>query len=268
MKARKSLAARVYRRAADLVEPLLPRGLVTPAHYAARRATRRLEAEHDMLMSMVQPGKTAVDVGANIGIFTYAFLARGANVVAIEPQSSCAGFIDAFYKSGFPRSKRRGRLEVHVAALGAIAGTAMLSVPLKEGKVDHESASLSHDGGESVKIQVPIRRLDDFGLDNVHVIKMDVEGNEIPALEGANATIRRWKPAILVEIEQRHHTEPIAAVFSRIQEIIGRGYTMSFLRKDGQLHPLSEFNVESDQLSLADDPLSKRYVRNFFLLAK
>lgn len=267
MKAKKSFAARVYRRSADLVETLLPRGLVTPAHYAARRATGRLEAEHDLLVSMVARGKTAVDVGANIGIFTYAFLARGANVVAIEPQSSCARLIDAFYRSGFPRTKQRGALEVHVAALGATSGTATLSVPLKDGKVDHESASLSNDSPGSIKIEVPIRRLDDFGLDNVHVIKMDVEGNEIHALEGASHTIRRWKPAILVEIEQRHHSEPIAAVFSRIREITGRGYAISFLRHDGQLHPLAEFDVEKDQLSLADDPLSRRYVRNFFLLA-
>ncbi len=40
-----------------------------------------MEAEYDTLMEMVSPGTTVVDVGANIGVFTYGFLARGADVL-------------------------------------------------------------------------------------------------------------------------------------------------------------------------------------------
>ena len=263
---RKSLAARVYRATANAVEPLLPRGMRTPAHYLSRRLTKRLEAEYDFLMSRVTPGMTAVDVGANIGVFTYGLLARGANVVAIEPQAGCASQIRAFHEMGFPRSAPRGALHVHVEALGSQPGSAVLYVPLKNGKVDDESASLKEAEGEAMRIEVPVRKLDDYGLDNVQVIKMDVEGREIPALEGGERTIRRWRPTILVEIEQRHHNEPIAEVFARIHEIVGPGYATAFLDRSGQLRPLSEFDVERQQLALRDNPLSRDYVRNFFFL--
>ncbi len=266
MKGRKSLAARLYRGTANLVEPLIPAALRTPAHHLSRRLTRRLEAEYGTIMGMVSPGKTVVDVGANIGVFTYGFLSRGANVVAIEPQPGCAGQIRAFYESGLPRAGRRGKLDLRVEALGNETGSAILYVPLRNGRADDESASLAEGDGESIRIEVPVRRLDDYGLDNVAAIKMDVEGREIPALEGAAATIRRWRPAILVEIEQRHHPEPIADVFARIDAIVGPGYTTSFLGAGDQLSPLSEFDVERDQLALRDNPLSRAYVRNFFFL--
>lgn len=260
----------MYRATANAIEPLLPLGLRTPAHYLSRRITGRLEAEYDAVMAMTKAGMTVVDVGANIGIFTYGFLARGATVVAIEPQAACAKQIGAFYDMGFPRTKTpaRGALSLRVEALSDEPGTAVLYVPLKNGRLDDESASLEPDEGESVKFEVPVRRLDDYGLDNVGVIKMDVEGREIQALAGAANTIHRWTPSILVEVEQRHHQEAIHDVFTRILDILGPRYSASFLRADNRFHPMSEFDVERDQLSLRDNPLSRAYVRNFFFLPR
>ncbi len=188
-------------------------------------------------------------------------------MVAIEPQPGCAAQITAFYEMGLPRGNpRRGALDLHIEALGNESGSATLYVPMKDGRVDDESASLKPGDGDMMRIDVPVRRLDDYALDNVKVIKMDVEGRELQALEGASATIRRWQPSLLVEIEQRHHDENISDIFSRIDEIIGSGYRTSFLGSNNRFRPLSEFNVERDQLALRDNPLSRAYVRNFFFL--
>jgi len=265
----KPLAHRIYRRTGDTVDRLLPRGLRTPAHYLSRRLTHRLEAEYDAIMAMVSPGKTAVDVGANIGIFTYGFLARGADVCAIEPQAGCAKQIKAFYDLGFPRVDaplKRGKLSLHVEAISDEPGTAVLYIPLKDGKVDDESASLNPDDGESLRIEVPVRRLDDYRLENVQVIKMDVEGREIPALEGARETIARWRPSLLVEVEQRHHSEDFTAVFNRIGCVLGPRYEPKFLGVDGSFRPFSEFDVQRDQTAHSDNPLARGYVRNFFFI--
>lgn len=260
----------MYRATANAIEPFLPLGLRTPAHYLSRRITGRLEAEYDAVMAMTKAGMTVVDAGANIGIFTYGFIARGATVVAIEPQAACAKQIRAFYDMGFPRTSTppRGALSLHLEALSDEPGTAVLHVPIRNGRLDDESASLDPDEGESVKFEVPVRRLDDYGLDNVQVIKMDVEGREIQALAGAADTIHRWTPSILVEVEQRHHQEQIDDVFRRILDTLGSRYSASFLRPDNRFHPLSEFDVERDQLSLRDNPLSRAYVRNFFFLPR
>ena len=135
----KPLAARIYRKTAEIVEPLLPRGLRAPAHYVSRRLTGRLEAEYAAIMSMVSAGGTAVDVGANIGIYTYGFLARGADVHAIEPQAACASLIQSYYDMGFPfvmPPSRRGKLTLHVEAVSDTPGVAVLYVPMKNGKID------------------------------------------------------------------------------------------------------------------------------------
>lgn len=266
---KKPLAHRIYRTAGDAVDKLLPRGLRTPAHFLSRRVTHRLEKEYDAVMEMVRPGGVAVDVGANIGIFTYGFLARGADVCAIEPQADCARQIEAFYALGLPRTTggtRRGRLSLHVEAVSDRAGTAVLYVPLKNGKVDDESASLKPDTGDSIRIEVPVRRLDDYNLQGVQVIKMDVEGREVSAIEGARETIARCRPSLLVEVEQRHHDEPVDIVFNRINSVLGPRYSTRFLGADGSFRPYGEFDVDRDQTAHAGNPLTRAYVRNFFFI--
>ena len=265
-KRKKPIAARIYRKTAELVEPILPRGLRSPAHYVSRKLTHRLEAEYSAIMSMVTPGCTAIDVGANIGIYTYGFLARGANVHAIEPQASCARLIQSYYDAGFPFGAKRGKLTVRVEAVSDAPGVAVLYVPLKNGKIDDESASLNPDEGESIRMEVPVTTIDQYALDNVKVIKMDVEGREVGAIAGAAKTFAKCRPVLLVEIEQRHHDEPIDDVFARIHAVIGSRYEAKFLGRDGAFRPFSDFNVERDQLAHADNPLSKAYVRNFFFL--
>lgn len=264
---RKSLPARVYRLAGNLIEPVLPRSVVTPAHCLSRRLTGRLEAEYQMIMAMTAHGRTVVDAGANIGVYTYGFLSRGANVVAFEPLPSCAGLIRSFYRGGFPRGHSRGRLTVHEVALGDQQTRASLHVPEKNGKPDAESASLVPGVSESqFDIEVTVRPLDSFGLTDVQIIKMDVEGHEVAALAGAAATISSSRPAVLIEIEQRHHSEPLIQIFAKVQRVVGPEYRMFFLGPSGDLRPLAEFDVYRHQLSLADNPLNPDYVRNFFIL--
>ncbi len=265
----KPLAARIYRKTADIVEPLLPRGLRSPAHYMSRKLTHRLEAEYAAIMSMVSPGGTAIDVGANIGIYTYGFLSRGANVHAVEPQAEIAALIQSYYDLGFPFGVPggRGKLTMHVEAVSDTPGTAVLYVPVSNGKVDDESASLNPDeGGDSIRVEVPVRTIDSYALDGVQVIKMDVEGREVSAIEGAAKTFAKYRPVLLVEIEQRHHRENIANVFARIAAVLGPRYETTFLGRNGEFKPFAEFDVERHQLSLQDNLLSKDYVRNFFFL--
>ena len=55
-------------------------------------------------------------------------------------------------------------------------------------------------GGEKVEM-VP---LDEFFLDNLSFVKMDVEDFEKEALEGAKETILRNKPVIVIEISAKN----------------------------------------------------------------
>lgn len=46
---------------------------------------------------------------------------------------------------------------------------------------------------------LPSRTVDSFKFENVSAIKLDLEGHEFEALQGAIKTITKWKPLIMVE---------------------------------------------------------------------
>jgi hypothetical protein len=75
------------------------------------------------------------------------------------------------------------------------------------------------------------------------------------------ATLERDRPALLVEIELRHHDGEID---SKIREICEIGYSAYFML-DGRLHPLSEFRSAMQDPSKLTSPAE--YVNNFIFLA-
>lgn len=66
---------------------------------------------------------------------------------------------------------------------------------------------LQHGGGnsgcyyfqESENGEVECKRLDDYNFENVDFIKIDTEGSELYVLQGAEQTIRKWKPLLQIE---------------------------------------------------------------------
>lgn len=70
-------------------------------------------------------------------------------------------------------------------------------VYMREDGVNRGRARVSHDG----QVIVPRACLDDFGLRDVSLLKLDVEGHECRALAGARRTVARSHPAIIVEEE-------------------------------------------------------------------
>jgi hypothetical protein len=59
-----------------------------------------------------------------------------------------------------------------------------------------------------------------------------------------------------VEIEQRHHPEPIERVFARFESL---GYDAYFLDAAGVMRPVAEFDLKRDQALGA----GRVYVNNF-----
>ncbi|MEA2157511.1 MAG: hypothetical protein QOE11_3651 [Solirubrobacteraceae bacterium] len=146
------------------------------------------------LRGLLGPGDTYIDAGANSGGYVgYAIGLIGPTgiVIAFEPQPRLAALVAQTLASNDVNG------EVHQVALGDARGTVTLRVP--EGRTGE--ASIHATEGEA--IDVTLARLDDLvpvQLPGRVVMKIDVEGHEIPLLRGALNAIRRHRPTLIIEI--------------------------------------------------------------------
>jgi hypothetical protein len=130
--------------------------------------------------------------------------------------------------------------------------------------VEHDaSASLEqHDFGRERAQSIVLSTLDAFGFSDIRFIKIDVEGHESRVIDGARKTLASSRPALLVEIEQRHCAGPIGDVFDRI---LAQGYEGYFLEK-GRLLPIASFDVDQHQPTGQLGQKDGSYINNFLFL--
>ena len=157
------------------------------------------------LAALVPPGGTAIDVGANEGVFAYALAGIADRVVAFEPNPDYARFA---------RWMLRGRAELHAFALSDEPGLATFYVPVGgDGTVLHLAGNLKRTHAQFPEMQthqVEVRTLDEFGFSDVRFIKADVEGSECEVLDGGRATIARDRPVLLLELLSGTYQDPAA----------------------------------------------------------
>ena len=180
--------------------------LTPPSLFYRRRIAeeaRSGEPELAVLPKLVPRGGTAIDAGANLGVYAYALADISDRVIAFEPNPDYAFFA---------RFMLRGRAEVHELALSDASGRGTFYVPLSDvGRVLHLAGSLkrTHSQFRNMKTyDVEVRALDDCGLTDVRFIKADVEGSEREVLDGARATIKRDRPTMLLELLSGTHQDP------------------------------------------------------------
>jgi FkbM family methyltransferase len=220
------------------------------------RAARREDPTMALADALVRPGDVVVDAGASYGIFTARFARR------VGPQGRVHAFEPNPDRQARLQRLARGRpVTVHAVGLSAAPGQAQLSIPVIDGRRYDERAQV--EPGEGIVLAT----LDDeLGADRerVAVLKVDVEGHERELLRGATATLAASAPALLVEIEQRFHDEPITAVFDQLAELGFDGWAIT---RDG-LRPVARFDVERDQVQQAHEGLSSGAYVNNFLFAR
>lgn len=152
------------------------------------------QTSHRMLLDAVMPhlaeGGTAIDAGANIGIFTANF-ARIAGpegrIVAVEMMSATAHSLrQTIALNGL------ANVELVENALSDLAGQT-IDVGMPDESHFGQASIIRHNAaGSGVSVTVTTTTLDDItaGMERVHVMKMDLEGAEAVALRGAARTLR------------------------------------------------------------------------------
>ncbi|BCB91095.1 FkbM family methyltransferase [Phytohabitans suffuscus] len=202
----------------------LPAGLLGAA---IRTVYPRIEPELARLASYAPRGGTAVDVGAWYGPWTRGLRRVADRVVALEPAAELAALVAGAYPD----------VRVVRAAASDHVGTATLYLP--DGGPGVGTSSV--EGGEGRPVAVPRATIDSLELTDVRFMKIDVEGHELPALRGAERTVRRDRPLLLVEVEERiQPIDPILALLA------GWGYRPYVMPRDRWL-PLAGFDLVAHQ---------------------
>jgi FkbM family methyltransferase len=202
--------------------------------------------------------KQALDIGANRGTVSD-FLARHFPVVhSFEPNVELAGFL----KKVLPRN-----CTVHPYALSNEAGEHELSIIIEQGIPIHgrgrilEGSDHSNGAQESRSYatqKIRLETLDDQNLQNIGMIKIDVEGHEENVIRGGLRTLQANKPVMVIEIEKRHTGKPVKDTIALIESL---GFTGYFFEEERR-RPASEFQ-ESMQ-----DPTYPRYINDFLFLPR
>jgi FkbM family methyltransferase len=145
---------------------------------------RMYQPEHiSQSIGLCRCRRVAVDAGAHVGFWSYYLAMRFDAVHAFEPSE--------LFASCFARNVRARNVTLHRVALGEKEGTVELVITPENTGATHVLAGAAG--------SIPMRPLDDFGLESVDFMKVDVEGYERFVIEGARETLLRCKPVVIIE---------------------------------------------------------------------
>jgi FkbM family methyltransferase len=180
--------------------------------------------EHYALPPDVVPG-VVVDLGSNVGISVLYFASRfpEARIVAVEAEP------EAF-----------ARLRANTGHLNRVT-------PVHAAIADHDGETMIFSGEESWGAStirapehssehvVPAMTLDSLaeahGLDRIDLLKMDVEGAEVPILRSARAL--RGAGTVVFEFHREHSDEDLWSLVERVPEL-----RLTRVHGDSDTHPL------------------------------
>jgi FkbM family methyltransferase len=157
---------------------------------------------HPAVLGLLQPGSVAIDVGANLGEWTIPFaraVGPEGRVLAIEPAPrNAAALASTLAVNALHHA------EIVRCAVGNRDGVAEFAVPLvSSARADTGTARIGPASEGYEALCVPVRTLDSVaakrGLDRLDLIKIDVEGHERRVLDGAAATLDRYRPSLVIE---------------------------------------------------------------------
>jgi FkbM family methyltransferase len=163
-------------------------------------------------------GKNVIDIGANNGQITVEFanlVGDNGKIFSFEPQR-----IIYYQLCGNVFINGLDNVHCFNVALGDNEGLISIEKPnyFDNGPVNFGNV---HVGVEENYELVQLNKLDSYNIDNVSIIKIDVQGYEKRVLLGAKETIMKNRPIIYIEIEEdqlQHYGEDENSVIKLLNE--------------------------------------------------
>lgn len=164
----------------------------------------------DAALAHVTDWSCAVDGGAHVGSWALHMAKRFSQVIAFEPAPDTHEALAANIAEFRATEAEAGLIIHHKLALGGHRHTT--------GMAEDQRYSGGNTGGRYLKGagDIEVVTLDSFNRESLGFLKLDVEGYEVFALQGAVETLARCKPVVLIEVKprmaHRFGIDPMAAV--------------------------------------------------------
>jgi FkbM family methyltransferase len=203
------------------------------------------------------PGPVVLDVGANIGQYSY-YLSRyvaphGGKCVGFEPRSDIW--------SRLRRNVGQPNFTAERLALSDREGMALLSLPESHwfsSLVEGQPRGIPCERVRTTTLDTYVRERD---LGPVTLLKVDVEGHEPEVLRGARCLLERQAPVVLCELENRHLVPRGEAVHQVVGYMRSLGYAC-FVMSHEQLALLPV-----DRVAIPDDKSGpEEYYYNYWFV--
>ena len=163
---------------------------------------------------LIKPNETIVDIGSNIGYYalrSYASTRGTGRIICFEPLASNYEVLCRnIHENGLHDAFRVNQIAV---------SDKNEQVSFFESEVPNWGSLIYHERMKATReTQIDAVRLDDYLKENPDIvpsiIRMDIEGGEVAALDGAWATLQRLKPRLFVEFH------PFIFGFHSLQSIL------------------------------------------------
>lgn len=186
---------------------------------------------HNQFRKYTRPGSIALDIGGHIGTHTLnlsRLVGETGKVYVFEPQAKmfCELAINMHLN-------KVSNVHMFHNALGSEEKWVEMYTPDEEWKKQFGKDLVNEGHGTVTELpenftgdRVKVIRLDDLHLNNISLIKMDVEEYEMHVIQGGMETIRRNMPVMIIEIFQNQDRS------ARIKEIEALGYISAHLFGD------------------------------------
>ncbi len=155
------------------------------------------EGTLSIIKSVLKEGDVFIDIGANIGfisIFASSLIGKTGNVYAFEPNPDTFTILKKNIELN-----QISNIETSTFAIGSISKTAKI---YSRWNVGRGAATLYKPDYETESYDVNVVTLSDYfgeSMNKVELVKLDIEGYELPALIGAKKIIVNNWPMLIVE---------------------------------------------------------------------
>lgn len=223
-------------------------------------------AENEILLlkHFLSEGSVFFDIGSNIGAYLYIAkkYTEPNNIYGFEPIPELYHKLLTIFRT----------VNISNVALSNENAIKDFKIPIIEGTAFSARGTLNTDyieDGEnnSKEFTVTTRKMDQFisenNIPNVDLVKIDVEGHEIKVIEGGLESIKKFKPSLIIEIEQRHHNTNLNEIIDWIK---GLGYKCFYF--DVNKFRMRELNINAADIQRKEHHTkSRKYVNNFIFIA-